>query len=46
MIKQKKKSEPGGSLVKHLLDVTWKRKPATREVVTKQRGKKIKFLKL
>ena len=45
MIKQKKKSEPGGSLVKHLLDVTRKRKPATREVVTKQRGKKIKFLK-
>ena len=43
MLKQKKKSEPGGSLIKHLLDVTRKRKPATREVVW-SRGKKINYL--
>ena len=38
VLKQKKKSEPGSSLIKHLLDVTWKRKPATREVA-QSRGK-------
>jgi hypothetical protein len=42
MLKQKKKSEPGSSLIKHLLDVTQKRKPATGEVIMKQR-KEIKF---
>ena len=42
MLKQKKKSEPGGSLIKHLLDVTRKRKPATREVVW-SRGKRINY---
>ena len=42
VLKQKKKSEPGGSLIKHLLDVTWKRKPATREVA-QSRGKNTNF---
>ena len=42
VLKQKKKSEPGSSLIKHLLDVTQKRKPATGEVIMKQR-KEIKF---
>ena len=42
MLKQKKKSEPGGSLVKHLLAVTQKRKPATGEVV-QSRGEETIF---
>ena len=45
MLKQKKKSEPGGSLVKHLLVVTQKRKPANRRGCTKQEEKK-QFLKM
>ena len=41
MLKQKKKSEPGGSLIKHLLDVTQKRKTRNRRGCTKQRRKTI-----
>jgi len=37
MLKQKKKSEAGASLVKHLLDVTWKRKTRNQRGCTKQR---------
>ena len=39
MLKQKKKSKPGGLLIKHLLDVTQKRKPATGEVVQSEEEK-------
>jgi len=41
MIKAKKKSEPGGSLIKHLLDVTRKRKTRNQRGCTKQRRKTI-----
>jgi len=39
VLKQKKKSKPGGLLIKHLLDVTQKRKPATGEVVQSEEEK-------
>ena len=40
--KAKKEKRTNDSLIKHLLDVTWKRKPATREVV-QSRGKNTNF---
>jgi len=45
VLKQKKKSEPGGSLIKHLPDVAQKRKARNRRGWLQSRGKKIKFLR-